>query len=160
MPVAEGLPWHPVATCLARQAIPCVVADPHARPLPFSTFWFPIPAVLATSPALLPPSSLSAALTFTPPGVAPAFCVAVMLLLLSVDALGRPLGAPTPVHPPAPPHEDFTSPHDVDCPARGGLVTALLPPLWRAPTSVRGEAPALVEFAGTSWREGGGGAGC
>ena len=39
-----------------------------------------------------------------------------------------------------PPHEDFTSPHNVDCPACGGLVTALLPPQWRAPPGARGTA--------------------
>ena len=48
------------------------------------------------------------------------------------------------------PYADFTSPYDVDCPLRGWLVTALLPPPWRAPPSVRGAAPALVEYAGTS----------
>ena len=46
---------------------------------------------------------------------------------------------------------------DMDCPVRGWLVTALLPPPWRAPPSARGAAPTLAEFAGTSWREGGGG---
>ena len=37
MPVEQGLPWHPVATGLAGQAIPCVVAAPHAHatPLPY-----------------------------------------------------------------------------------------------------------------------------
>ena len=86
MPVEQGLPWHPVATGLAGQAIPCFVAAPHAHALPSSTFWFPVPAVLDASPALLPPSSLSAALALIPPGVAPVFCVAVLLLPLSVWA--------------------------------------------------------------------------
>ena len=48
-------------------------------------------------------------------------------------------------HSPVPPYEDFASPHDVDCPVRGGLVTALLPPLWRAAPCARGAAPDLVE---------------
>ena len=61
---------------------------------------------------------------------------------------------PTLLPPPPPPQEDFTSPH-FDCPARDGLVTALLPPPWQATPGARGTAPALVEFAGTSCREGG-----
>ena len=48
-------------------------------------------------------------------------------LPLSVGAPGCPLCAPTPVPP-----EDCTSPQDVDRPAHGLLVTALLPPPWRA----------------------------
>ena len=40
-------------------------------------------------------------------------------------------------------------PYDVDCPVHGSLVTALLPPPWRAPPGVRGPAPALVEYVGT-----------
>ena len=133
---------------------------PPMHALPSSTFWS-VPAVLAASLAWLPPSSLSVALALVPPSVAPAFCVAVLLLPLSVGAPGSPLCAPSPVAPacpppPPPPHEDFTSPHNVDCPARGGLVAALLPTPWRAPPTARGTAPALVVFAGTSWREGGG----
>ena len=46
--------------------------------------------------------------------------------------------------PPPPPYEDFTSPYDVDYSVRGWLVTALLPPTWRAPPGARGAAPALV----------------
>ena len=78
MPVEQELPWHPVVTGLARQAIPCVVAASHAHALPSPTFWFPVPAVLVAPPASLPPSSSSAALALIPPGVAPAFCVAVL----------------------------------------------------------------------------------
>ena len=37
MPVVQGLPWHPVATGVVGQAIPCVVAAPHAHVLPSST---------------------------------------------------------------------------------------------------------------------------
>ena len=150
MPVEQGFPWHPVATGLAGQAIPFVVAAP----------WSPIPYVLVSCPCCLappaslpPPPSLSAALAFVPHGVAPTFCVAV--LLPSVGAPGCPCEHPLLSHQPAPPHEDFTSPHNLDCLMCGWLVTALLPPPWRAPPSVQGAVPALVEFAGTLWREGG-----
>ena len=34
MPVEQGLPWHPVATGLAGQAIPFIVAASHAHALP------------------------------------------------------------------------------------------------------------------------------
>ena len=34
-------------------------------------------------------------------------------------------------------------------PVRSWLVTALLPPPWRAPPGARGAAPALVEYVGT-----------
>ena len=91
MPVEQGLPWHPVAPGLAGQAIPFVVAASHAHALPSPPFWFPVPAVLVASPALLRPSSLSAVLAFVPPGVAPAFCVSVLLLPLSVGAPLVPL---------------------------------------------------------------------
>ena len=40
---------------------------------------------------------------------------------------------------------------------RGWLVTALLPPMWRAPAGARGATPALVEYVGTLFVEGGGG---
>ena len=69
---------------------------PHAHALPSYTFQFPVPAVLAASPASLPPSLLSAALTLVPSGVTQAFCVAVLLLPLSVGAPGCPLCAPKP----------------------------------------------------------------
>ena len=55
MPVEQGLPWHPVATGLAGQAIPFIVAASHAHALPSAPFWFPVPAVLVASPALPPP---------------------------------------------------------------------------------------------------------
>ena len=70
MPVEQGLPWHPVATGLAGQAIPFVVAASHAHALPSPPFWFPVPAVLVASPASLCPSALSAVLVlvlFLPP---------------------------------------------------------------------------------------------
>ena len=69
MPVEQGLPWHPVATGLTGQAIPFVVAASHAHALPSAPFWFPVPAVLVASPALLCPSSLSAVLALVPLGV-------------------------------------------------------------------------------------------
>ena len=86
MPVEQGLPWHPVATGLAGQAIPFIVAASHAHALPSAPFWFPVPVVLVASPALLCPSSLSAVLALVPSGVAPAFCVSVLLLPLSDGA--------------------------------------------------------------------------
>ena len=90
MPVEQGLPWHPVATGLAGRAIPFVVAASHGHAPPSAPFWFPVPAVLGASPALLCPSSLSAVLALVPPGVAPAFCVSVLL-------------PPAPPAPPPPP---------------------------------------------------------
>ena len=39
MPVEQGLPWHPVATGLAGQAIPFIVAASHAHALPSAPFW-------------------------------------------------------------------------------------------------------------------------
>ena len=77
MPVEQGLPWHPVAAGLAGQAIPFIVAPSHAHAPPSAPFWFPVPAVLVASPALLCPSSLSAMLPLVSLGVAPAFCVSV-----------------------------------------------------------------------------------
>ena len=147
MPVEQGLPWHPVATGLAGQAIPFFVAASHAHALPSLPFWFPVPAVAVASPALLCPSSLFAVLALVPPGVAPVLCVSVLLLPLSVGAPGCPCRTPPPV-PPAcpPPYEGFTSPYNMDCPVRGWLVMALLPPPWRAPPGARGAAPALVEY--------------
>ena len=53
MPVEQGLPWHPVATGLAGQAIPFIVAASHAHDLPSAPFWFSVPAVPVASPALL-----------------------------------------------------------------------------------------------------------
>ena len=103
MPVEQGLPWHPVATGLAGQAIPFTVAASHAHALPSTPFWFPVPAVLVASPSLLCPSSLSGVLALVPPGVAPAFCVSVLLLPLSVGAPGCPCRAPPPVPPACPP---------------------------------------------------------
>ena len=130
--VEQGLPWHTVATGLAGQAIPFIVAASHSHTLPSAPFWFPVPAVLVASPALLCPSSLFAVLALVPPGVAPAIYVSVSLLPLSVGAPGCPFCALL-SHPLAPPYEGFTSPYDVDCPVRGWLVTALLPPPWRHP---------------------------
>ena len=62
MPVEQGFPWHPVATGLAGQAIPFIVAATHAHALPSPPFWFPVPAVLVASLALLCPSSWGAGL--------------------------------------------------------------------------------------------------
>ena len=67
--------------------------------------------------------------------------------------LSRTPSCPTRL-PPPPPYEGFTSPYNVDYPVRGWLVTALLPPPWRAPPRARGAALALVEHVGTLYREG------
>ena len=133
MPVEQGLPWHPVATGLAGQAIPFVVAASHAHALPSAPFWFPVPAVLVASPALLCPSSLSAVLALVPPGVAPAFCVSVLPLPLSVGAPGCPCRAP-----PRPPVRGF------HISVRHGLSRA-----WLA-----GHSPVATPVAGTSQRTG------
>ena len=155
MPVEQGLPWHPVAMGLAGQAIPFIVAASHAHAPPSAPFWFPVPAILVASPALLapPPCLLCSPLSllvWVPRSVC-VRCSSPCLLAL----LGAPFAHPLLPHPPAPPYEDFTSPYDVDCPVRGCLVTALLPPPWRASPSARGAAPALVEYVGTLLREGG-----
>ena len=146
MPVEQGLPWHPVATGLAGQAIPFIVAsDAHA--LPSAPFWFPVPAILVASPACCapPPCLLCSPLSLLvwPPRSVCLCCSSPCRLAL----LGAPIAHPLLSHPPAPPV--FTSPYDVDCPMRGWLVTALLPPPWRAPPGARGAVPALVEYVGT-----------
>ena len=73
MPVEQGLPWHPVATGLAGQAIPFVVAASHAHALPSPLFWFPVPAVLVASPASPPPLTVGR----RPPGGGGGVCVPV-----------------------------------------------------------------------------------
>ena len=138
MPVEQGLPWHPVATGLAGQAIPFVVAASHAHALPSAPFWFPVPAVLVASPALLCPSSLSAVLALVPPGVSPAFCVSVLLLPLSVGATGCPCHAPPPVPPACLPVRGF------HISVRCGLSRAQL----------AGHGPVASPVAGTSRRAG------
>ena len=56
MPVEQGLPWHPVATGLAGQAIPFFVAASHAHAPPSAPFWFPVPAVLLLRDCAPPPN--------------------------------------------------------------------------------------------------------
>ena len=153
MRVEQRLPWHPVVTGLATRAIPFVVAASHVHALPSPPFWYP---VLVASPALLRPSSLCGVLTLVPPSVAPAFCVFVLLLPMSVGALGCPFCTPTPAPPACPPPPRTRISHlrmtltDVravgwsrpychrggQLPARG----AQPPPLWslRAPRRGRG----------------------
>ena len=138
MPVEQGLPWHPVATGLAGQAIPCVVAASHAHALPSPPFWFPVHAVLVASPASLCPSSLFAVLALVPPDVAPAFCVSVLLLPLSVGAPGCPCRAPPLVPPACPPVQGF------HISVRCGLSCARL----------AGQDPVATPVAGTSRRAG------
>ena len=130
--VEQGLPWHPVATGLAGQAIPFIVAASHAHALPSAPFWFP---VLVASPALLCPSSLSVVLALVPPGVAPAFRVSVLLLPLSVGAPGCPCRAPPPVPRLPPPVQGF------HISVRRGLSCARL----------AGHGPVATPLAGTSW---------
>ena len=137
MPVEQGLPW-PVATGLAGQAIPFIVAASQAHALPSAPFWFPFPPILVASPALLCPSSLFAVLALVPPGVAPAFCVSVLLLPLSVGAPGCPCRAPPPVPPTCPPVRGF------HISVRRGLSRARL--------AVHG--PVATPVAGTSRRAG------
>ena len=138
MPVEQGLPWHPVATGLAGQAIPFIVAASHAHVLPSAPFWFSVPAVLVASPALLCPSSLFAVLAHVPLGVAPAFCVSVLLLPLSVGALECTCRAPPPVPPACPPVRGFY------ISVRRGLSRARL----------AGHGPVATPVAGTSRRVG------
>ena len=57
MPVEQGLPWHPIATGLAGQGIPFIVAASHAHGPPFAPFWFPVPAVLVAPPRPTPAGS-------------------------------------------------------------------------------------------------------
>ena len=153
MPVEQGLPWHPVATGLAGQAIPFIVAASHAHALPSAPFWFLVPAVLVASPALLCPSSLSGVPALVPLGAAPAFCASVLLPPLSGGAAGCPCRAPPLVPPACPPrtrishlHTMWTAPCPVGCsrpgchprgghlPARG----AQPPPLWSTWAPCRG----------------------
>ena len=149
MPIEQGLPWHPVATGLAGQAIPFIVAASHAQTPPFAPFWFPVPAVLGASPALLCPSSLSGVPALVPLGVAPAFCVSVLLLPLSGGAPGCPCRAPPPVPHACPPARGFHI--SVQCGlshARLAVHGPVASPV--AHTSRRaGAAPALVEYVGT-----------
>ena len=138
MSVEQGLPWHPVATGLAGQTIPFIVAASHAHALPSAPFWFSVPAVPVASPALLCPSSLSAVPALVPPGVAPAFCVSVLLLPLSGGAPGCPCRAPPPV-PPA-------------CPPIRGFHISIQRGLLRARLAVHG--PVATPVAGTFWSAG------
>ena len=140
MPAEQGLPWLPVTTGLAGQAIPFIVAASHAHALPSPPFWFPVPAVLVASPGSLCSSSLSAVLALVPPGVAPAFHVSVLLLALSVGAPGCPCRAPPPVPPACPPP-----------PARGFHIS-----VQRGLSDARldGHGPVATPVAGTSRRAG------
>ena len=159
MPVEQGLPWQPVATGLAGQAIPFIVAASRAHAPPSTPFWFPVPTVLVASPALLCPSSLSAVLALVPLGVAPTFCVSVLLLPLSGGARGCPCPAPPPVPPACRPHTRishlhtmWTVPCAVGCsrpcchPRGGHLPTrgAQPPPLWSTWAPCRGRGGCLL----------------
>ena len=123
---------------------------PLVHTLPFPPFWFRAPAVLVASPALLCPSSLSDVPALVPPGVAPAFCVTVLLLPLSIGALGCPFRAPTPAPPAWPPVRGF------HISVQRGLSRARLAshgpvatPVAGTSRRIGGAAPALVEYVGT-----------
>ena len=153
MPV-EQVPWHPVATGLARPS-PVLLLPPMRTlpppPLPGARFPLSLLPPLPCCPSLPCPlhSPLSLRVWLPCP---------VWLCCPSPFPSAFPGGACALLllpHPSVPPHKDFASAHGVYCPARGGLVTALLPPPWRAAPCARGAAPDLAEFAGTSWGEGG-----
>ena len=92
----------------------------------FLLFWLPLLPRCAPPPCLLcSPLSL---LVWLPCSVC-LCCSSPCLLALPGALVAHPLLS----HLPAPPYEDFTSPYDVDCPVRGWLVMALLPPPSRAP---------------------------
>ena len=134
MPVEQGLPWHPVPGSdragwpghpLCCRCLPCACSPipyvlvpcsrcPGCPPLPRCP---PPPCVLHSPSSLLVWLLHSVWLCCSSP--------------CPLALLGAPCAHPLLPHPPAPPHEDFTSPHDVDCPVRSWLVTALLPPPWR-----------------------------
>ena len=108
----------------------------------FPLFQLPLPPCCAPPPCLLcPPWSLLVWLTRF-------VCLCCSSPCL-VALLGAHVAHTLLSHPPAPPYEDFTSLHNVDCPVPGWLFGALLPPPWRAPPGARGAAPALVEYVGT-----------
>ena len=158
MSVEQGLPWHPVATGLAGQTIPFLVAASHVHALPSPPFWFPVPAVLVASPALLCPSSLSAVLALVPLPRSGCLCCSSPCLVV---LLGAYVAHPLLSHPPAPPYKDFTSPYNVDCPVRGWLFTALLPPPWPGISRRAGRSPRpcgvrdhLVEGGGEVFADG------
>ena len=158
MPVEQGLPWHPVATGLAGQTIPFIVAASHAHTLPSAPFWFPVPAVLVACPALLCPSSLFAVLALVPLGVAPAFCVSVLLFPLFVGSwvpLLRTPSCPTRLPPPRTRVSHLRTAWTVPCavgwsppychPYGGHLPAreAQFPPLWSTWAPCRGRGGAV-----------------
>ena len=71
--------------------------------------------------------------------------------------LGAPFAHPLLSHRPPQTFADFTSPYDADCPARGWLVTALLPVAWHLP-ACGAQPPPL--WSSQAPRRGGGGLVC
>ena len=146
-PSSDGAGWpnHPLyCRCLpcARSAIRSILVHCSRYSGCLSCLAVPPPCLLCSPLSLLMGLPRSVCLCCSSP------CLLVLL--------GAPVMHPLLSHPPAPLYEGFTSPRDVDCPVHGWLVTALLPPLWRAPPDARGAVPgargavpALVEYIGT-----------
>ena len=126
-----GWPGHP----LCCRCLPCARSPIRSVLVPCSR--------CSLLPCCAPPLCL--VLVLAPPGVAPAFCVSVLLLPLSVGAPGCPFRAPTPVPPACPPRTrvshlrtTWTVPCAVGwsrpcCHPRGGHLPARgaqPPPLW------------------------------
>ena len=152
MPVEQGLPWHLVATGLAGQAIPFVVAASHVHALPFHSgslfplFWLPLLPCCAPPPCLL--CSPLSFLVWLPRSVC--LCCSSPCLLAH---LGAPFAHSLLPNPPAPPVRGF------HISVRRGLSRARLAGHGPAATPVAGTsqrtgaAPALVECVGTQMRQ-------
>ena len=141
--VEQGLPWHQVEKGLAGQTIPFIVAClPCARSANRSII---VPYSRCSGcPSFLAMSLLLVCCAHPCPScVAPAFCVSLLLIPRSVGAPVYPYRTPPLVPPAYPPDEGFTSPYDMDCAVCGWLVTALLPPPWKAPPNARAQFPPL-----------------
>ena len=138
LPVEQGLPWHPVATGLAPLCCRCL---PCARS-PIPSILVPCSRCSSRLSYLAVPLLLVCCARPCPSCVAPAFCVFVLLLPLSVGAApGGPFRAPPPVPtacPPPPPVRGF------HISVRCGLSRARL----------AGHGPVATPVAGTSRRAG------
>ena len=116
----------------------------------FPLFWLPLLPCCTPPPCLLcTPLSL---LVWLPRSVC-LCCSSPCLWALLVAPVAHPLLSP----PPAPPYEDFTSLYGVDCPVRGWLVTALLPPPVVGTSRRAGRSPRPCGVRGHLVEGGGGG---